>query len=494
MNDLRAGFLETICADPDDDAPRLVYSDWLDEHGDETRAEFIRAQVELARLQAEDSESQAVFVYLLANDRASLAQFDWEPIDPGVARRWELFQRTSELAKQHQKTWKAEAAPRCGILWTIHSLLRNGMERGFFAEGVLRGLKTFAKKHEELFRTTPLQTVELTDHQLVRDLGQLELLVDSGALVRLSGLRIRYEATLIELLSQSEQAEGIRRLTFTGSREATSQAALALARSRRWRNLQELQLNGVVFGEAAHEFFRARHLRGLASLRMGGTFRIEELAEFKFPSLRSLSLNCHINDQGAQILANTPSLKKLRTLELSQGDITAKGLAALLESPYLKRLAVLDLASNAIGRFDSATVGRGRKPSLRVLDLRGAEVTHFTGCPALDGLTWLGLGHNDLANQQVRALAQSSFERLAVLDLINNEFGTAGAAAIADWATVSEIRRLHLQGNSIGDAGAMALANSPYLGDVAHLCVLKESVGEASYKALRKRFGKAVRS
>ena len=42
-------FLEAICATPQDDTPRLVYADWLDEHGDPARAEFIRVQVELAR-------------------------------------------------------------------------------------------------------------------------------------------------------------------------------------------------------------------------------------------------------------------------------------------------------------------------------------------------------------------------------------------------------------------------------------------------------------
>src|SRR5437899_1980594 len=38
-----------IRAAPDDDAPRLVYADWLDEHGHPERAEFIRVQCELAR-------------------------------------------------------------------------------------------------------------------------------------------------------------------------------------------------------------------------------------------------------------------------------------------------------------------------------------------------------------------------------------------------------------------------------------------------------------
>src|SRR3954454_17897246 len=46
----RAGFLAAICRSPDDDAPRLVLADWLEEHGDPERAEFIRIQCLLARL------------------------------------------------------------------------------------------------------------------------------------------------------------------------------------------------------------------------------------------------------------------------------------------------------------------------------------------------------------------------------------------------------------------------------------------------------------
>src|SRR6476660_8352291 len=41
--------LAAIRQAPADDAPRLVYADWLDEHGQPERAEFIRIQCELAR-------------------------------------------------------------------------------------------------------------------------------------------------------------------------------------------------------------------------------------------------------------------------------------------------------------------------------------------------------------------------------------------------------------------------------------------------------------
>jgi uncharacterized protein (TIGR02996 family) len=49
-----AALLAAIRAAPEDDAPRLIYADWLDEHGQPERAEFIRVQCELARHESAD--------------------------------------------------------------------------------------------------------------------------------------------------------------------------------------------------------------------------------------------------------------------------------------------------------------------------------------------------------------------------------------------------------------------------------------------------------
>ena len=46
---LETAFLAAILERPEDDFPRLVYADWLDENGDPARAEFIRLQLQLAR-------------------------------------------------------------------------------------------------------------------------------------------------------------------------------------------------------------------------------------------------------------------------------------------------------------------------------------------------------------------------------------------------------------------------------------------------------------
>src|SRR5262245_9446403 len=72
---LEDGFLRAIVADPGDDTPRLVYADWLDEHGQPDRAEFIRTQVELARGIAE------------------------------AARRESLRRRERELLLAHEREW-----------------------------------------------------------------------------------------------------------------------------------------------------------------------------------------------------------------------------------------------------------------------------------------------------------------------------------------------------------------------------------------------------
>jgi len=45
-----AALLAAILAFPDEDTPRLIYADWLQEHGQEERAEFVRVQCELAKL------------------------------------------------------------------------------------------------------------------------------------------------------------------------------------------------------------------------------------------------------------------------------------------------------------------------------------------------------------------------------------------------------------------------------------------------------------
>ena len=57
---VRDALLAAILDAPDDDAPRLVFADWLDEHGEPDRAAFIRVQIERARLPEDDPRAEAL--------------------------------------------------------------------------------------------------------------------------------------------------------------------------------------------------------------------------------------------------------------------------------------------------------------------------------------------------------------------------------------------------------------------------------------------------
>jgi uncharacterized protein (TIGR02996 family) len=74
-------FLQAILESPDDDTPRLVYADYLEEHGDPDRAEFIHVQVALAAL---------------------------PPDDP---RRKQLGDRERRLLEGHQQEWLGPLRP-----------------------------------------------------------------------------------------------------------------------------------------------------------------------------------------------------------------------------------------------------------------------------------------------------------------------------------------------------------------------------------------------
>src|SRR3954465_3302831 len=85
-------FFDPIRDAPADDAPRLIFADWLDEHGQPDRAEFIRVQCAMDRLPAETG-------------------------------RWkDLFDRSLRLEREGRATWTA---------WAQERVLEPRLRRGF---------------------------------------------------------------------------------------------------------------------------------------------------------------------------------------------------------------------------------------------------------------------------------------------------------------------------------------------------------------------------
>jgi uncharacterized protein (TIGR02996 family) len=85
-----AALLAGVLAAPEDDVPRLVAADWLEENGEPERAEFIRCQIEILRLQMQGTPS----VYY--------------PDEPDAPEKLNaLRRRERELLDAHRMDWFA---------------------------------------------------------------------------------------------------------------------------------------------------------------------------------------------------------------------------------------------------------------------------------------------------------------------------------------------------------------------------------------------------
>src|SRR5262245_12365846 len=116
----RDAFFQAILHAPDDDAPRLVFADWLDEHGDPDRAEFIRVQCRQARLPF------------------------YDPDYPALARR------ADELTVRHRRSWR------------IPDLAARQEFRRGFVETLALQPELFFARAPDLYRQSPLRWVEFT--------------------------------------------------------------------------------------------------------------------------------------------------------------------------------------------------------------------------------------------------------------------------------------------------------------------------------------------
>src|SRR5262245_14167815 len=129
--DERQALLRAICENPDDDTPRLVFADWLQEHGEEDRAEFIRLQCEAARLPTKDG------------------------------RRAGLVRKAAAIQKRLGKQWLSElpVPDKEHIGWPEAPGWLDGetFDRGFPSHLFVQTAGTLAKHADKLFSATPVR-------------------------------------------------------------------------------------------------------------------------------------------------------------------------------------------------------------------------------------------------------------------------------------------------------------------------------------------------
>jgi uncharacterized protein (TIGR02996 family) len=489
-----AAFLQAILAEPDDDAPRLIYADWLEERGD-VRGEFIRVQCALARMASDDP------------------------------RRAELELRERELLAGHRQAW-------LGVLPSWEGITRVEFGRGFIAS-IQTTFDAFRTHADELFRLVPVDSICFDDFTVTDapalahspHLAQLtEVSFDSRDLaaspIPIGDAALAASDAIATALAASPY---LTRLTALGFNHIGDVGLTALAGSPNLRRLSSLRLGEPKFGhrggggfspEGIATLLASPHLTRLVKLTFRNPrfeppgvrerFTAALAAAPRLPALKELRLFwTGMYAEGAVALATSPLLAGLTSLDLHWNNIDAEGAEALTRSPCLSQLTRLDLADNRLGERGALVLAdlpqRSQLAHLNLWENRigGRGAAALVAAPYLRRLKSLRLGLNQIGDAGAAALAASfDLPALTWLDLYDNGIGDAGAEALAASPHLTHLTCLELANinappaaNHIGDAGAIALAASPYLAGLTRLNLDGNPIGSRGQQALLGRFG-----
>lgn len=373
-----------VCEYPNEDTPRLIFADLIEEEGDPQRAAFIRTQVELARVPEYDP------FWAQCRQR-----------NPDAIRGWGM----------------AHTLPRLpdGFSWRAFQF-----SRGFPCRASVLKLDAFLRSGEQLFKTAPIQTLELDHASGISK--QFTQFVECPHLERIHRLEIahtRFAELPMKQLGRSAFATNLTELAFEGH-AIESEGLRMLAESPLFSRLRSLELSLAALSPA---------------------LLIDALAAAPEGNLQTLSLaNCKLPAPDAAHLFSLPVMANVTSLDLSDNPIQAAGFEAL-----------------ASGTFE-------------VLKLRST----YPGVPG------------------VKALAQSAtLKNLRWLDLSSNRLGPTAIKLLAESEQIRGLRVLDLSNNPVGEVGARALAESPHLEGLVELVLTGCDIGRGG-PALVKRFGTRV--
>jgi uncharacterized protein (TIGR02996 family) len=392
--------LRAVLAQPEDEAVRLVYADWLEEQGD-PRAEFIRLQIALAHS------------------------------SPADARHFENKARAGALLKKHQQTWLGPLA-KFAKAWHF--------SRGF-VENVTLETKTFLKLGDELFHFAPLRGLRLIN---VRD--HFEAVAESPCLSRLSALDLNNNslgAQRIQRILGSPHLSNLQSLSIGYNAIGISGLQAALDPSR-LPSLSELDLSGNFNGGSSMQVLaRSRELFRLKSLSLVynryGDEEVETLAASPYvANLSSLDLGSNsVDARGLRALAFSPHLARLKSLRLHYLTFSEAGIQALASSPHWAELGELDL-THGIGM---------------------CNLEALTNSSSLLRLHRLDLSENNLTTRNIGLLANAtSLERLRQLGLRKCGIKYAEARMLLNSEGLAGLKCLELGGNPLTAKAALRKA------------------------------------
>jgi uncharacterized protein (TIGR02996 family) len=353
-------FLEDIREHPEDDAPRLIYADWLEERGD-PRGEFIRVQCDLAQRSENDPRRPA----LEARQRELLAAH-WEEWAGPVIEWVRAYRFRPEFVDQGHEGSR---------IWQVAE--RRLIFRRGFLDQVLMTAERYLEYATDLARLYPVRYLTLLNAS-----GHIFALAARPELARLTGVNLwdnRLTSADMRVLAACRHLGGLT-LLGVGFNPIGSEGVAALADSPHLARLTTLRLShcGIHAG-GVRALATSVHMARLTTLHLDsnalGNAGGEALAEGRYPrALTTLYLtDAEIGSAGAIALANSPRLAHLTHLYLhGHNPISDRGVVALANSRHMTGLQELCLEIGSPGDASvRALVESHTLAGLRRLELSG---------------------------------------------------------------------------------------------------------------------------
>lgn len=512
------GLLQAIRETPDDDTPRLILSDWLDENGEAERAELIRIQCLLARLPTDHERRPE----LEARERGLLLLNE---------QAWAQLPASVEGHFQRGFLEKVIASP-LHLLHQAYPILESGHVRDLTLRDAnqFRDLeRVLAHPGIRLLRRLTIESNRL--HQagflgLLEPLlfGHLEELALRCPQVSRPGLR-RLGAALGHL--KRLVLDGIGGRYHWGTFDTRDLDAIL---PREPSSLQQLEFLRIPLGVEEITLLRdCPHLPQLRHLRLISVNRNVELLPLLSAApftgqLEQLDLSDNTIPGSPEILLHDRSgFRSLRRLNLSRCDLDwtpeppphlgilhleeltlnlparavgRLGLARWLWHPALAALHALHLGTVyryygetestdpedelIVALADSPCLGRLRHLSL---DAEISQAQFARLLPGPNARNWRSLEVvNGRLGDGLAPLVASTFEpQLRRLSLRRCQLTDSDAIRLADCPWLSDVRELDLSDNRLGDEGARALVASPYLKQLTSLNLTSNYIRDGGY-------------
>ena len=324
--------LKAVCDNPEDDAPRLVFADWLQEHGEDDRAEFIRLQIELVAL-------------------------------PDGKKKQKVRAREKKLLDAHRDEWAEPLKEFEGNRTADYYEFRRGFVEAIGSDGEI-----MIEEGERVFALAPIRELVLADEEEYGDLAKCKWLLRLHTLdLKGSGLSHHFNpAPLI----RSKYLANLRSLCLAGEDDNGHLDAVglrALAATKHLTKLERLDISrNWMFGESIAPGREANCREEL--------WKLGE----RMPALRELRLgSIGLRDADVSGLVDRPWVSQLRVLDLRYSSFGEPGCRALCESKHLANLEKLILTEteyydDAAGTFvplEASTVRMLKKRFGKKLEL-----------------------------------------------------------------------------------------------------------------------------